>query len=152
MDRGDLLPRLLRKLGLILLAIAAGAMGGWLAEWPAALLSMRLTGAGYTGTEPHWDPGWASFSATYHGAPFGALLGVTGYLLFLRSLPGRRVIRSVPVLFAVTLTVAVVSSIFGAFGRLVLTAAAFFLACWCVAEPETTQRAALHPEARPADP
>ena len=86
-----------------LVAGFAGAISGFGAQWLVALLSMRLNGAGYTGVAPHWDPSFAAFDASLHGAPVGGLLAIAAYLLFFSSYPPALVARSVPTLFAFTL-------------------------------------------------
>jgi hypothetical protein len=88
-------------------AALAGGVCGWAAEWPAALLDMRIRGAGYSHTIPGWDSSSAFFAAPTNGAPFGVLFGLFGYLSLLRPLPLGRIIRATPLLFAATLLGAV---------------------------------------------
>ena len=86
-----------------LVAALAGVICGFAAQWPVALLGMRLYGAGYSGTTPRWDPAFATFDAALHGAPVGAVLAIAGYLLFLASFPPRLIVRSIPTLFSFSL-------------------------------------------------
>ncbi len=79
-----------------------GAVLGFVIQWPISLLYMRLYGAGYSGTEPHWDVGFATFDAALHAAPIGALLAVLAYGLFLRKFPPGLVARSIPGIFLAT--------------------------------------------------
>lgn len=95
-----------RRRASVLGSIVAGLVGGlsgFLAQWPAALLSMRLHGAGYTGVEPHWDVRFATFDASVHGAPTGAFVAIAVYLLLFSLYPAPSVARSVPTLFAFAL-------------------------------------------------
>jgi hypothetical protein len=64
---------------------------------------MRLSGAGYTAVEPRWDVRFATFDASLHGAPIGALLAIAVYLLLFYPYPAPSVARSVPTLFAFAL-------------------------------------------------
>jgi hypothetical protein len=122
----------LGHVGLALFAFIVGAAGGWLAAWPAGLLDMRLTGAGYTGVEPHWDPAFATFLARSNALPFGAAFGLCGYLFLIWPMPVRRVVAAVPVLFAWTLIGALVAAPGGVFAQVVIAPAAFFVGCWLV--------------------
>jgi hypothetical protein len=80
-------------------AAAIGAICGFAIQWPVALIAMRLNGAGYTGVEPRWDPGFASFAALTEGLVFGAPLAVVAYLLFFLPDKPRLVVRAFPILF-----------------------------------------------------
>jgi hypothetical protein len=86
-----------------LVAGLVGVLSGFAAQWPVALLSMRLNGAGYSGVAPHWDPRFAAFDASLHGAPVGGIVAIGAYLLFFSSYPPALIARWVPTLFAFTL-------------------------------------------------
>jgi hypothetical protein len=113
-------------------AVLAGAICGFAAQWPVALLSMRLYGAGYSDTTPRWDPAFATFDAASHGAPIGGVLAVAGYLLFLKSFPPGLVVRSIPTLFAFSLLGALPGIWFGP-GDLFSVVPLFLLGCIVVA-------------------
>jgi hypothetical protein len=118
-----------RHLALATYMLVAGIVGGWLVCWPASLLEMRLTGAGYSGTNPHWDLEWATFFANWHGAPFGGFFGLIGYIFFLHKLSSTALIRAFPILYLYTLLGALLGCLGGPFGQLILSGIAFFVAC-----------------------
>ena len=76
-----------------------GGASGFAIQWPVALLAMRVNGAGYSGTEPRWDPEFASFSALTEGLPFGFAFATIAYLLLFASFPPRISARVIPILF-----------------------------------------------------
>ncbi len=101
MDRpADVVPGSARVIHRIAGSVVAGVLGavcGFLAQWPVALLSVRLNG-----TAARWEVQVATFRALSEGAFFGAPLAIVAYVLFFSSFPPVAVARRVPLLFAFT--------------------------------------------------
>ena len=112
---------------------------------------MRLNGAGYTGVTPHWDPGFALFDASLHGAPVGGMLAIAAYLLFFSWHPPALVARSVPTLFAFTLVGALPGIWLGA-GALFSVVLLFLGGCVLEARRLSRQRPEVAAPSRVATP
>lgn len=122
-----------------IVAGVVGALSGFCAQWPVALLGMRLSGAGYTGVEPHWDMRFATFDASLHAAPLGSLVAIVVYLLLFSPYPLPLVARSVPTLFAFTLAGALPGIWLGP-AALITVMISFLAGCIFVARRLSLQR------------
>jgi hypothetical protein len=118
--------------GSVLAAAIAGAVIGFVIEWPIALLAMRIDGAGYTNTPPDWDPAFATFDALLHGAPLGFILAAAARLLFFSRYTLATIAPFIPVLACFTLAGAIPGIWIGP-GSLFTVVPTFLIGCIFVA-------------------